>query len=98
MVSPSPSGLIGSSPNNLEADAAPGHTSLLRSLMKIGWNLLPPLTFIAIVGAWDLIVRVFKVPAYLLPAPGPVFQRLITDAGLLWSNSLVTLTEIVLGF
>ncbi|MBR0820788.1 ABC transporter permease [Bradyrhizobium liaoningense] len=71
---------------------------LLRSLMKIGWNLLPPLTFVAIVGAWDLLVRVFKVPVYLLPAPGPVFARLVTDAGMLWSNSMVTLTEIVLGF
>ncbi|MCS3893488.1 NitT/TauT family transport system permease protein [Bradyrhizobium japonicum USDA 38] len=71
---------------------------LVRSLMKIGWNLLPPLTFVAIVGGWALLVKVFKIPAYLLPAPGPVFQRLVTDAGLLWSNSLVTLTEIVLGF
>ncbi|GEC49290.1 ABC transporter permease [Bradyrhizobium japonicum] len=71
---------------------------LVRSLMKIGWNLLPPLTFVAIVGGWALLVKAFKIPAYLLPAPGPVFQRLVTDAGLLWSNSLVTLTEIVLGF
>lgn len=98
MVSPSPSGLIGSTPSSLESDSARDRMPLVRSLMKIAWNLLPPLTFVAIVGGWALLVKVFKIPAYLLPAPGPVFQRLVTDAGLLWSNSLVTLTEIVLGF
>lgn len=98
MVSPSPSGLIGSTPSSPETESVGDRTPLLRSMMKIGWNLLPPLTFVVIVGAWALSVRVFKIPAYLLPAPGPVFARLITDAGMLWSNSLVTLTEIVLGF
>lgn len=98
MVSPSPSGLIGSTPSNLESESARDRMPLLRGLMKIGWNLLPPLTFVVIVGAWALLVRMFKIPAYLLPAPGPVFERIITDAGMLWSNSIVTLTEIVLGF
>jgi NitT/TauT family transport system permease protein len=98
MVSPSPSGLVGSTPSNVESDRAVNRMPFLRGLMKIGWNLLPPLTFVVIVGAWALLVRVFKIPAYLLPAPGPVFERIITDAGMLWSNSLVTLTEIVLGF
>src|SRR3954471_5810950 len=69
-----------------------------RRLLAIGWNLLPPLTFVAIVALWAGSVRLFGIPAYLLPGPGAVFQRLVTDAGLLWSNALVTLTEIVLGF
>ena len=69
-----------------------------RRLLAIGWNLLPPLTFVAIVALWAGSVRLFGIPAYLLPGPGAVFQRLITDAGLLWSNALVTLSEIVLGF
>ena len=88
--------------------AAPGPTASVgtgvtrsrtrRRLLAIGWNLLPPLTFIAIVALWAGSVRLFGIPAYLLPGPGAVFQRLITDAGLLWSNALVTLSEIVLGF
>lgn len=98
MVSQSPSELIGSTPNYPESNRALSRMPLLRGLMKIGWNLLPPLTFVAIVGAWSLAVKVFKIPAYLLPGPGPVFARLVADAGMLWSNSLVTLTEIVLGF
>src|SRR5215470_3219751 len=30
--------------------------------------------------------------------PGSVFSRLVTDAGLLWTHSQVTLIEILLGF
>jgi len=69
-----------------------------RTLRRIGWNLLPPLTFVGIVALWWASVRVFNIPAYLLPGPAGVFERLITDAGMLWSNALVTLTEILLGF
>lgn len=70
----------------------------MRKLKRIGWNLLPPLTFVMIVVLWALAIEVFKIPAYLLPGPGGVFSRLITDFRQLWDNSLVTLTEIVLGF
>src|SRR3954471_9273827 len=69
-----------------------------RTLRRIGWNLLPPLTFVAMVALWWAAVEFFKIPAYLLPGPGPVFARLVTDAGLLWTHSQVTLIEILLGF
>ena len=71
---------------------------LLRRLKKIGWNLLPPLTFVAIVGLWSWSVQAFKIPAYLLPGPGAVFSRLFSDWHLLWNNAVITMTEIVLGF
>ena len=70
----------------------------MRVLVDIGWNLVPPLTFAAMVGLWSAAITIFKIPAYLLPAPGAVFSRMVTDAGMLWSHSLITLTEIVLGF
>ena len=69
-----------------------------RRLRQIAWNLLPPLTFVGIVGLWWGAVEAFSIPAYLLPGPGKVFSRLVTDAGLLWNHSHVTLTEILLGF
>jgi NitT/TauT family transport system permease protein len=69
-----------------------------RIARRIAWNLLPPLTFAAIVGLWWAAVVVFRIPAYLLPGPGAVFSRLVTDAGLLWTHSQVTLIEILLGF
>lgn len=69
-----------------------------RRLASIGWNLIPPLTFVAIVGMWSASIRLFSIPAYLLPGPGAVFQRVVADAPMLWLNAKVTLTEIVLGF
>jgi NitT/TauT family transport system permease protein len=82
------------------ADAGPVKVSspVMRLLRRIGWNLLPPLTFLAIVGLWWAAVEAFRIPAYLLPGPGAVFSRLVTDAALLWAHSQVTLTEILLGF
>ena len=73
-------------------------SSGVRAVRRIGWNLLPPLTFVAMVGLWWAAVVFFKIPAYLLPGPGSVFSRLVTDTALLWSHSQVTLTEILLGF
>ena len=37
-----------------------------RTLMRVGWNLLPPLTFIAIIALWAAAIPVFKIPTYLL--------------------------------
>ena len=70
----------------------------IRLVRRIAWNLLPPLTFAGIVALWWGAVALFKIPAYLLPGPGPVFSRLVTDAGLLWTHSQVTLIEIMFGF
>lgn len=70
----------------------------MRKLKRIGWNLLPPLTFVAIVALWAAAIPLFKIPAYLLPGPGSVFARVVSDAPMLWTHSMVTLTEIVLGF
>jgi NitT/TauT family transport system permease protein len=70
----------------------------LRLVRRIAWNLLPPLTFVAIIALWWGAVVLFKIPAYLLPGPGAVFSRMLTDSGLLWNHSQVTLIEIVLGF
>ncbi len=71
---------------------------LARALLALGWSVLPPLSFVAIVSAWWAAVHQFKIPAYLLPGPDAVFRRLIADAPMLWTHSQVTLTEIVAGF
>ncbi len=70
----------------------------LRKIKRVGWNLLPPLTFVAIVALWAAAIPIFKIPAYLLPGPGGVFSRVLSDFPMLWNHSLVTLTEILLGF
>ncbi|MCO5090349.1 ABC transporter permease [Bosea sp. (in: a-proteobacteria)] len=70
----------------------------VRRLKRVGWNLIPPLTFVAIVALWSISIIAFKIPGYLLPGPGAVFERLVSDAPMLWLNAKVTLSEIILGF
>ena len=69
-----------------------------RFVRSVTWNALPPLTFAALIGLWWLSIKFFDIPPYLLPTPGAVFDRLISDAPLLWRNTQVTLTEIIIGF
>src|SRR5215470_976517 len=76
----------------------PRRSKTERAIRRIGWNLLPPLTFVGMIALWWGVVELFKIPGYLLPGPQGVFARLVTDAGLLWTHSQVTLTEILLGF
>lgn len=70
----------------------------LRLLRRIGWSLLPPLTFVAMVVLWWGAVVLFRIPAYLLPGPWAVFSRIVSDAPMLWNHAQVTLIEILLGF
>lgn len=76
----------------------PRRPKALRTLSRIGWNTIPALTFIALVGLWALAIPVFDIPSYLIPGPAGVFQLLISDAGMLWDNAQTTLAEIILGF
>ena len=59
---------------------------------------LPVLVLVAGVLLWDLIVRVFAIPPYVLPTPGLVLATLVADAGLLWNSLLVTLLTTLQGF
>ena len=59
---------------------------------------LPILVLALVVLAWDLVVRVFAIPPYVLPGPGLVLATLISDAGLLWQSLLVTLSITFEGF
>ncbi len=86
------------SADSLQAGPKGTSSKGVRAVRRIAWNLLPPLTFVVMVGLWWAAVELFKIPSYLLPGPDGVFSRLVTDAGLLWTHSKVTLSEILLGF
>lgn len=53
-----------------------------------------PFWFILI---WDCLIRVLRLPNYILPTPFDVFQSLINHAALITSQTLPTLFEILLG-
>jgi len=82
----------------VDAEPRKRTSKAMRKAKRVGWNLLPPLTFVAIVALWAAAVPIFNIPAYLMPGPGSVFSRVVSDSSMLWNHSVVTLTEIVLGF
>ncbi|MBI1205382.1 MAG: ABC transporter permease subunit [Rhodopseudomonas sp.] len=59
---------------------------------------LPAAMLALVVLVWDLTVRLFAIPPYVLPGPGLVATTLIADRALLWQSLLVTLSITVQGF
>jgi NitT/TauT family transport system permease protein len=66
----------------------------------IGNSALSFAVFIAVMGSWEAIVRLFDIPAIILPAPtaiaGAFWQSLL--AGELGWHLAVTMFEVILGF
>ncbi|HEY2754364.1 MAG TPA: ABC transporter permease [Pseudolabrys sp.] len=60
--------------------------------------VLPIIVLALVVASWDIVVRVFAIPPYVLPAPGVVLSTLISDGSLLWDSLLVTLSITLQGF
>ena len=75
----------------LPARAAPGAVLLRR--------LLLPLAVIAVlVVAWDALIRVLDVPAYVIPTPASVGQALVKERARLVDNAIPTIMESLGGF
>jgi len=62
--------------------------------------LLIPLVFVVFVGSWEWVVRAWKIPEYLVPAPSTVAGALARGvrSGLYVANFSVTLSEALVGF
>jgi NitT/TauT family transport system permease protein len=83
----------------------PGENALTSPPRRVSRNirravnfLLPALVFVALIGLWALAVRLYDIPAYLLPPPEIVLPRIAEARTSLFNHSLVTMQEILLGF
>lgn len=66
---------------------------------RAGRDLLEPLLFFgAIAAAWEGSVRLLGVKSYLLPPLSAIGEALWNARALLWTQTLVTLGEVLLGF
>lgn len=75
---------------------ASGESSSWRSASV---NILPPMILLAlIVIAWEAAVDVFRVSAFIIPAPSAIAKSLYVDRETLIEASIVTAYEICLGF
>ena len=66
--------------------------------VRAAWAVAPAGVFLALIFAWWLGVEFFNVPNYLAPAPQEVVPRIFEDRAQIWSNSLVTMQEVAIGF
>ena len=50
----------------------------------------PLILIVAIFVLWDLVIRIFRIPPYLIPAPWDVAKMLVAEWPRLWRESLFT--------
>jgi NitT/TauT family transport system permease protein len=65
---------------------------------KAAGFILPFIATVLLFVIWELIVVIFKIPPFNLPAPTNIFQAMVTFAPQLTVNALRTLWTTMLGF
>lgn len=56
------------------------------------------LTFIALMTGWEMMIRIFEIPVYVLPSPRDIYTTIVNNPGSLMFHSGITLFEAVAGF
>ncbi len=70
----------------------------MRKSANIGLRLAPWLVFVLLLTVWEMAVRIWSLPLWILPAPSRVLQTAISSFHLLLDHTMVTLGEAMLGF
>ncbi len=58
----------------------------------------PAVTFVVIVIAWELLIKVFAIPVYVLPAPADIWLAFANNPYTLLGHAGITLFEAIAGF
>jgi len=58
----------------------------------------PILLMLMILAAWEILVRVFEVPTYVLPAPSEILEQVYLERVMIFGHLGVTLYEIIAGY
>ena len=86
--------------SDVASSTAPRIRSRAITGRRIADAALLPLSFIVLLALWEIAVRAFNVPIFVVPPPSRVFQSLVTmtTSGLLFTHFFITFTEAVAGF
>ena len=57
----------------------------------------PFIAFACLLSLWQILVMILDLPPYILPSPDKVIISLYYNAELLWENTLITMSEMLLG-
>lgn len=66
--------------------------------MKLSALLPPLLSATLLILLWEALIRLFHVPAYLMPAPSRIWSELVEMLPFLWPHVKTTMGEIFFGF
>ena len=67
-------------------------------MAKLIMKLTPLAGVLVFLGVWEVVVRVLKVPAYLLPPPSEIIRVFVDEFAKLAFHGWVTLYEMLLGY
>lgn len=70
----------------------------LKTIDKIKNSLYPIFTFLFILVVWQCSVKIYDIPQYVLPSPSDIIQVFFKDYQNLYTHTIVTLNEAVIGF
>lgn len=80
-------------------EAAPTSAPLRPRLRRaLGENLPPVAAAVTLLAAWQLAVPAFDVPAFVLPTPLAIAERMASEWSTLLQHTWVSLGEVVYGF
>lgn len=65
---------------------------------SVAQRLLPAAFLAGVLVVWEAVARLGTVPVYILPAPTAIAARLVSSWPTLWDATLVTTSEVLLGF
>src|SRR5262245_13723805 len=80
-----------------EIEQAPRPASISHFERHGAW-IIPTISFLALLIVWEILVRAFKVPVYLLPAPTVVAEKMVSAFPLFLEETLHSVVAIVIGF
>src|SRR5437762_14304046 len=61
-------------------------------------GMRPILLIVILLVVWNLTIRIYRIPPYLIPAPEAVVKQLFVEWPRLWRESLVTTYATLGGF
>lgn len=82
--------------SGVAARQRPGWGEQLWSTLDQTWR--PAILLVALGVLWWATTEFGLVASYLVPSPGATWETMISNAGYLWDNTLVTMYETLIGF
>jgi ABC-type nitrate/sulfonate/bicarbonate transport system permease component len=70
----------------------------MKKLVNTENNILPAIFIVFLLGFWEIVIRVFNVPKYILPGTSAILKALYVNRVILIQHTKVTVLEAGLGF